>query len=107
MHLHYANDPCKFINFSGATYQLQLEDADNPNGAWTYLQLDAQGNLIDGFCDQEETEGFSPCTHIQQAIQRIFNGNTQPLHVRFENSLWNRLCRLSEERLGDDPDCLT
>ena len=106
MHLHNPNDPCCFIDFSGSTYQIQLIDPDSKEEVWTFLQLDPAGAFLDGFCDQEETEGFSFCSHLQLARQRIFNGHQFPLHVRFENSLWNCLCLMAEERWGNNPSLL-
>lgn len=106
MHLHNSKDSCRFIDFSGSTYQVEFQDPDTKRDIWTFLQLDAQGNFIDGFCDQEETEGLGYCSHLQMARQRLLNGHTLPLHMRFEASLWNSLCFATQQKLGDKPSRL-
>ncbi|MBA2727421.1 MAG: ATP-dependent helicase, partial [Parachlamydiaceae bacterium] len=100
MHLHNSKDIYRFIDFSRSTYQIQLIDPGTKQKVWTFLQLDSSGAFLDGFCDQEETEGFSFCSHLELARQRIYNGHTLPLHVRFEKSLWNSLCLMAQERWG-------
>lgn len=94
----------KDIEFSGGTYQVLVEDAESQRSIWTFLQLDNAGGIADFFCeDEEEEDEILPCVHLCAAYLRIFNGHDDPLHLRFENSLWNVLGRLFVDRLGDDP----
>jgi SNF2 family DNA or RNA helicase len=81
------------IEFSGGTYQVQVFDDQYPEGVWTFLQLDDRNKLKDFFCSCDEGE-MSTCPHLAASYLRIFNGMPQPLHRRFEKSLWNKLCFL-------------
>lgn len=92
------------IEFSGGTYQVLVKDINPERGIWTFLQLDENNIIADYFCEDEEEEGdLSPCVHLCAAYLRIFNGHDTPLHIRFENSLWNVLGQLFVDRLGDKP----
>lgn len=95
------------IEFSGGTYQVQVTDPATRKEAWAFLQLDARGQVKDCFCScEEEPEEETGCVHLAAAFLRIYNNSSFPLHLRFENSLWNHLCRLYCERIGNDPDRL-
>ncbi len=96
----------KQIEFSGATYQVQVVDPESQDEAWAFLQLDSQGHLSDGFCSGENCDAASGCIHLAVAYLRIFNGHLHPLHQRFAHSIWNALCRLYADRLGYDSSLL-
>lgn len=93
------------IEFSGGTYQVQVFNSKNTQ-AWAFLQLDSRGNIKDCFCSCEKTEESTLCAHIAAAYLTIYNRTSLPLHQRFEQSLWNQLCRLYADRMGDDPNIL-
>lgn len=98
-HLH-----AKEIEFSGATYQVLIDEC------WVFLQLEGKGQIKDIFCSCEESsdwEEIRPCAHMAAAYQAIYGPYAQPLHQRFGKSLWNHLCQLYADRVGDDPDQLT
>ncbi|MEC7840088.1 MAG: DEAD/DEAH box helicase [Chlamydiota bacterium] len=91
------------IEFSGGTYQVLVYDKkDDKEGFWAFLHLDPKGELTDSFCACEESEIESGCAHITAAYIRIFNGRKRPIHARFRESLWNELCIIFIERVGDD-----
>jgi superfamily II DNA or RNA helicase len=94
------------IEFSGKTYQVQIFDATSGEEVWPFLQFNKRGVLKDCFCDCEYIEEHSGdlpvCEHIATAYQLIFNGHNEPLHVRFEASLWNQMCRIYFEKHGGD-----
>lgn len=95
------------IEFSGSTYQVQVQDPASNKEVWAFLQLDPQGYIKDCFCScEEEPEEKSGCKHLAAAFLSIYNHTSFPLHARFENSLWNRLCQLYCEGIGSDPDQL-
>lgn len=103
----YISKACvRDIEFSGGTYQVQLIDPDTQKKEWAFLQLDQRGNIKDCFCSCEKAEDLDYCEHIAAAFLSIYNDQSYPLHQRFEYSLWNQLCKLFAERLGDDPDIL-
>lgn len=81
------------IEFSGPTYQVLVIDPHTNKEEWAFIQLDAQGRLKDGFCSCEQSENGRACVHQAAALLHIYGDYEYPLHVRFENSLWNRLCR--------------
>jgi len=93
------------IEFSGGTYQVQVFD-ENENEVWAFLQLDKHNVLKDCFCSCQSSEDVSCCPHIAAAYLKIFEGQDKPLHQRFELSLWNKLCKLYSDRLGDEADLL-
>lgn len=92
------------IEFSGGTYQAHLA-IPGTTEPWVFLQLDNRGQLKDCFCSQEEEETRG-CVHLAAAVLAIYNSHLLPLHQRFEKSLWNQLCKLYTDRIGDDPDLL-
>lgn len=94
------------VEFSHGTYQVQVFDHEK-NESWGFLQLDEKNHLKDCFCSCSESEDTSSCPHLVAAYLKIFNGKDTPLHVRFEKSLWNLLCRLYSERMGNEETHLT
>jgi superfamily II DNA or RNA helicase len=100
----------KEIEFSGSTYQILVEDLQTQNPCWVFLQLEGKGQIKDGFCSCEETEEslFTPCVHLAAAYLSLFNTtHSLPLHQRFARSLWNQLCQIYANHVGDDPNRLT
>lgn len=95
----------KEVEFSGGTYQIQVVEK-NQEPVWAFLQLDKRNILKDCFCSCQESEDLVCCPHIAAAYLTIFQSGDQPLHVRFEQSLWNGLCKLYADRLGDQPETL-
>lgn len=89
------------IEFSDGTYQVQVLDEVSKEAVWAFLQLDSRGGIKDCFCSCETGEDISYCRHIAAAFLRIYNNQPWPLHQRFEQSLWNKLCRIYADRLGD------
>lgn len=89
------------IDFSGPTYQVQMQDLVSGEQIWAFLQLDSRGQIKDSFCSCNEGEDLTHCPHIAAAYLAIYRNSQLPLHLRFENSLWYQLCRLYGERLGD------
>ena len=99
------NGAIKEIEFSGSTYQVLVDSSNQHHNCWVFLQLEGKGQIKDAFCSCEETEEtlFMPCVHIATAYLGIYGSHSLPLHQRFARSLWNHLCRLYADRLGDDP----
>jgi superfamily II DNA or RNA helicase len=96
----------KDIEFSGSTYQILVEDHSFQQDFWVFLQLEGQGEIKDAFCSGDHLTESPGCVHLAIAYLGLFKGFSHPLHQRFARSLWNQLCRLYEERLGDDPKLL-
>jgi superfamily II DNA or RNA helicase len=92
------------IEFSGETYQVLVKPAKKKQGEefWAFLQLDSLGDIQDAFCACEESEHEQSCVHITAAYLRIYNQRKRPLHARFRQSLWNEICQILIERVGDD-----
>lgn len=90
------------MEFSGGTYQVQVEDVSYDPEAfpWAFLQLDARGLIKDSFCSCESVGDEAGCIHIAAAYLGIFNHHKKPLHVRFEESIWNQLGILLAEQYG-------
>jgi len=96
----------KDIEFSGSTYQVLVKDFSSQQDYWVFLQLEGKGEIKDAFCSGDHDAETSDCLHLAVAYLSLFKGFSEPLHQRFARSLWNHLCRLYEERLGDDPSAL-
>ncbi|MEM1281937.1 MAG: DEAD/DEAH box helicase [Chlamydiota bacterium] len=96
------------IEFSGETYQVLVkpEQDNDEKEFWAFLQLDSLGAIQDAFCACEESEEEGSCVHIAAAYLRIYNHRKRPLHARFRQSLWNEICKIMVERVGDDPSLL-
>lgn len=92
------------IEFSGGTYQIQVIDSKLHKDVWSFLQLDERNRLKDSFCSCDESEDVAACPHLVASFLHIFNHSNQPLHKRFEKSLWNQICYLYSERFKFDPD---
>lgn len=90
----------KQVEFSGGTYQVEVQDGDQ--NAWAFIQLDDRNHLKDSFCSCDESEDVAACPHLAAAFLYIFNGTSFPLHKRFEKSLWNKLGYIYSEDLKLD-----
>ncbi len=96
----------KDLEFSGSTYQVLVEDRQAQQDFWVFIQLDGQGKIKDAFCSCEDNLEKPGCVHLAIAYLSLFKEHSKPLHVRFERSFWNQICRLYEERVGNDPQVL-
>ncbi len=91
------------ILFSGGTYQVEVKGPKPKESFWPFLQISDDGKLLDAFC----TCGTAgKCIHLNAALERIFNHREEPLHVRFQNSLWNQLCQMASRRHGYETSIL-
>jgi SNF2 family DNA or RNA helicase len=88
------------IVFSEGTYQVEV--VEGKKTFWPFLQLDIQGKIKDHFCTCEGAEEGGSCPHQAAAWLKIFSGKLSPLHVRFQDSLWNQLCLIASRRHGYD-----
>jgi superfamily II DNA or RNA helicase len=88
------------VLFSEGTYQAEVGDLKKKGRYWPFFQLDDEGHILDCFCSCEEAEKTKSCVHLAAAYQKIFNGSTPPLHVRFRACLWNSLCQMACRRHG-------
>jgi superfamily II DNA or RNA helicase len=96
----------KDVEFSGSTYQILVEDSEDKDGVWAFLQLDEAGGVRDCFCGCDEGDADGGCRHLAAAYLKIFNDHAVPLHIRFEHSLWHRLCCHYAEKVGYDSELL-
>jgi SNF2 family DNA or RNA helicase len=92
--------------FSRGTYQFEVREPKTKGAYFPFLQMNDEGHLTDSFCTCKVSESGHGCSHLAAACLRIFNGEKEPLHVRFQKSLWNRLFQMSAKRHGYDTDCL-
>ena len=88
--------------FSEGTYQVEVVDPQEEESFWPFLQIDDKGNVLDKFCTCSRAEKEGTCKHLAAAYLKIFNRNSEPLHVRFRDSLWNQLCQIASMRHGYD-----
>jgi len=88
--------------FSRGTYQVEVQEKGKKK-FFPFLQMNDEGELTDSFCSCEEG---GRCIHLAAAYLRIFNEFSEPLHVRYKKSLWNRLFQMASKRHGYDASCL-
>jgi superfamily II DNA or RNA helicase len=96
----------KGIVFSEGTYQVEVYDPEKKTTYWPFLQLDDAGKVLDCFCTCSQAERKKSCEHLTAAYLQIFHNTSEPLHVRFRESLWNHLCQMASRRHGYDVDRL-
>jgi len=94
------------IEFSGPTYQVLVVDPRTKKEEWAFIQLDAEGRLKDSFCSCEQSENGASCIHQAVGFLHIYGNHHKPLHIRFEHSLWNQLCRQHCDLMNNRPDQL-
>jgi superfamily II DNA or RNA helicase len=94
------------IEFSGPTYQVLVVDPRTKKEEWAFIQLDGQGRLKDSFCSCEQSENGRACIHQAVGFLHIYDAHAQPLHIRFEHSLWNQLCKQHCDVMQEIPDQL-
>jgi len=92
-----------YLDFSRNTYQAEIQEPNSVRSAWVVMQVDGSGKVYDCLCSLEEA-GDLGCVHAAAAYLKILHGTKEPLHIRFERSIWNALCQALHERLGDDLD---
>jgi len=92
----------KHVYFSGGTYQIEVKDPDLKGSFWPFLQMDDQGKVTDSFCTCPDVEVNGSCPHLIFAREWIFQGHSDPLHVRFRDSFWKALCHMASRRHGYD-----
>ncbi len=85
--------------FSGGTYQIEVDDTLQKEIFWPFLQIQDDGKLTDRFCTCAEAGECRSCAHLAAAY--LFINPNIPLHVRFQDSLWNKLCLMAFIRHGD------
>ncbi|MBS0586054.1 MAG: DEAD/DEAH box helicase [Verrucomicrobia bacterium] len=83
------------ILFSGGTYQIEVVDGEP---YWIFLQIDSEGRVSDQFCTCAKASTHKTCGHLAAGYLAIFRGSTLPLHMRFENSLWQRIFTILAKR---------
>ena len=89
--LYLEKNRVKDVVFSRYTYQVQVEEPSLKEGVWSFLQFDKKNRLKNSFCSCEGEEDVAACVHITVAFLFIFSGKKEPLHQRFQTSLWNLL----------------
>ena len=94
----------QFPLFSEGTYQVEVFTEKKGASCWPFLQLSDEGALLDSFCTCSTAEKLGSCKHIAAAYYKIYDKKPYPLHIRFRESLWNRICFLASRRHGFSSD---
>ena len=92
------------VEFSRGTYQVQVVVGEEE--FWPIVQFGASEEVVDALCACDLAREGEYCLHANAAIKKIYNGEREPLHLRFSHSLWNALGELYSERQGDDTGLL-
>jgi superfamily II DNA or RNA helicase len=91
---YLARGQVKDIEFSGGTYQVQVVDEGDGEEYWPFIQFAQAQEIRDHLCSCDMSDEQHRCVHVAAAVLRIYNGHADPLHLRFQASLWNRLCQM-------------
>lgn len=86
------------LEFSGSTYLAGIFDPMTQEIRWPVLQFDEKQRMQDAFCSCPMEDGR--CVHLAAAYLQILGPEELPLHIRFERSFWNHLCRLFGDHSG-------
>lgn len=87
------------ILFSQGTYQIEVIGSKKPKQIlWPFLQLNDAGDVLDAFCTCAAFEKKGSCPHLAAAYLKIMQ--EEPLHVRFRDSLWNKIGLICAGRHG-------
>jgi len=82
--------------FSRGTYQFEIKEPKKET-AFPFLQVSDEGKVGDAFCTCKVSESGKGCPHLAAAYLKVFE-QEQPLHVRFQQSLWNALFQMAARR---------
>lgn len=96
----------KSFLFSEGTYQIEMVDPKTKESFAPFVQVDDAGKVQDAFCSCKAAEKKKKCPHLEAALQLIFRGKAEPLHMRFRASLWNQLSLIGSQRHGYEGSCL-
>lgn len=96
----------RLLQFSEGTYQFEVKDSLKRATYFPFLHIDDEGKIIDCFCTCPIVEKKKYCPHLAAAYLRVFQNAVEPLHVRFQRSLWNKLCFLAGSRHHFAPEAL-
>jgi len=90
--------------FARGAYHIEIQEKGKKK-VFVFFQMKEDGEVTDSFCTCKESEEKKGCVHQAAAYLRVLNGESEPLHVRFKKSLWNRLFQMEAKRQGVKPDC--
>jgi len=90
------------MEFSGGTYQVQVEPREGGESVWSFIQFDDAHRLKDCFCSCEGGGDVAACSHLAAALLAIYGTHQRPLHVRFERSFWYALAQIAYQEFGDN-----
>lgn len=93
----------KDLVFSEGTYQAEVLMAKDKT-VWPFLQIGEDGHVKEAFCDC--TEEPTMCEHIAASLLQIMGGHKEPLHVRFREHFFNKLCQMAAHRHGYESSCI-
>ncbi|PIS02144.1 MAG: ATP-dependent helicase [Chlamydiae bacterium CG10_big_fil_rev_8_21_14_0_10_42_34] len=91
--------------FSRGTYQYEVVEKGRKK-EFPFIQMKDDGKITDSFCSCKLSESGFGCPHLSAAYLSIFQGFDEPLHIRYKNSLWNRLFQMASKRHGYETSCL-
>ncbi len=88
------------VIFSRGTYQVEVQEKGKKK-AFSFLQIKDDGDVSDFFCNCKFSEEGKGCVHLAASYLYIFHEEKEPLHVRFQKSLWHLLLDAMAKRFSD------
>ncbi len=89
------------IIFSHSNYQIKVREKTTEQWLWIFIHLNQTYQLEESLCPCEQFMHHRICVHIVAGYIVIFHSHPEPLHIRFERSIWHavffHMFRVSEE----------
>lgn len=109
--INYVNGSIGEIIFSHSNYQIKVWEKTTEQWLWIFIHLNHTYQLEESLCPCEQFMHHRICVHIVASYIVIFHSHPEPLHIRFERSIWHaifsHMFRVSEEEnlaLSQDPE---
>lgn len=90
------------VIFSHSNYQIKVREKTAGQWLWIFIHLNDTYQLGESLCPCEQFINDQVCVHIVAGYVVIFHSYPEPLHIRFERSIWHaifsHMFRVSEEK---------
>lgn len=77
------------IIFSRSNYQIKIEEKSTGQWLWIFIHLNHTYQIEESLCPCEQFIKHQICVHIVAGYSVVFRSHPEPLHIRFEKSIWH------------------
>lgn len=79
------------IIFSRSNYQIKVQEKNTGQWLWIFIHLNHTYQIEESLCPCEQFMNDQICVHIVAGYIVIFHSQPEPLHIRFEKSIWHSI----------------